>query len=141
VTVALGRSVVWQGNQQELNKSEFAELTPAEQERLEGFKVGTYVRMELAGIPAEIFKNRDPRVPMVCGMLKPEEEQMGFIQVPLQPRFRMACRAFRILWCGLAACLMLHAAGCCLCAHAYLRYRSRSRSTVGTSASSRLTTH
>jgi len=55
-----------------------------ERERLEGYRVGTYVRMEIDGIPAEMLRNRDPRVPIVCGMLKPDEEQMGFIQVQIK---------------------------------------------------------
>lgn len=71
-------------SQAQLNKAEFADLDDAERERLEGCQTGTYVRIELDGIPAELLRNHDPRVPIVVGALKPEEEQMGFIQLKIK---------------------------------------------------------
>ena len=70
--------------QQELNKAEFADMDDAEREKFEGCKTGTYVRIELDGVPAELLKNHDPRVPIVVGALKPEEEQMGYIQLKIK---------------------------------------------------------
>ena len=70
--------------QQELNKTEFGDMDDAEREKFEGCKTGTYVRIEIDGIPAELLKNHDPRVPIVVGALKPEEEQMGYIQLKIK---------------------------------------------------------
>eukprot|EP01050_Picozoa_sp_SAG11_P004706 SAG11_NODE_307_length_10982_cov_22.068823_8_plen_93_part_00 len=33
---------------------------------------------------AELVRNHDPRVPMVVGMIKPEEEALGFIQLRIK---------------------------------------------------------
>lgn len=63
--------------QGEKNREEFAEASDALRENLEGFKPGTYIRIEIEGAPAELIRNHDPRVPMVCGMIKPEEEVGG----------------------------------------------------------------
>lgn len=71
-------------SQAQLNKNEFADLDDAERERLQGCQTGTYVRIELDGIPAELLRNHDPRIPIVVGALKPEEEQMGFIQLNIK---------------------------------------------------------
>jgi ribosome biogenesis protein BMS1 len=70
--------------QEQLNKAAFADLDAAERERLEGCKTGTYVRIELDGVPAELLRNHDARVPIVVGALKPEEEQMGYIQLKIK---------------------------------------------------------
>eukprot|EP01052_Picozoa_sp_SAG31_P002473 SAG31_NODE_87_length_26728_cov_40.161591_24_plen_575_part_00 len=68
----------------ERNRHEFAEASDALRENLEGFKPGTYIRIEIEGVPAELIRNHDPRTPMICGMLKPEEEALGFIQLRLK---------------------------------------------------------
>ena len=70
--------------QKELNKDEFGGMEDAEREKYEGCRVGTYVRIEIDGIPAELLRHHDPCVPIVVGALKPEEEQMGYIQLKLK---------------------------------------------------------
>lgn len=51
---------------------------------MEGFKVGTYLRLELHGIPCEMVQFFDPRHPILVGGIGALEEGVGYVQVRLK---------------------------------------------------------
>lgn len=60
-------------------RSEFADLDDATRAQIEGYRPGTYVRVELVGIPYEFCENFSPVMPIIVGGLLPSEERMGFM--------------------------------------------------------------
>ena len=65
---------------QQATRDEFAEDDAALRALIEGHRPGTYVRLELGGVPTELVDNFDPRTPLIVGVLQPEEESFGFVQ-------------------------------------------------------------
>eukprot|EP00698_Gefionella_okellyi_P022319 TRINITY_DN7382_c0_g1_i1.p1 TRINITY_DN7382_c0_g1~~TRINITY_DN7382_c0_g1_i1.p1 ORF type:complete len:1150 (+),score=252.68 TRINITY_DN7382_c0_g1_i1:478-3450(+) len=63
-----------------LNKSEFDEEDAGMRSKLEGFRPGAYVRIELAEVACEFSLNFDPRMPLVIGGLQAQEDRLGFVQ-------------------------------------------------------------
>ncbi|GAA93772.1 uncharacterized protein L969DRAFT_92309 [Mixia osmundae IAM 14324] len=51
---------------------------------VEGHRPGTYVRMEISGVPSELVEHFDPTFPLVVGSLTSHEENMGFVQMRLK---------------------------------------------------------
>jgi len=49
--------------------------------RLEGYRPGLYVRIEMENIPAELVENFNPHYPLIVGGLLPSEEAMGYVQL------------------------------------------------------------
>lgn len=49
--------------------------------RMEGFTVGTYLRLELHGVPCEMVQYFDPRHPLIVGGIGTLEEGVGYVQV------------------------------------------------------------
>nr|VWP00954.1 MDR efflux pump ABC3 [Ganoderma boninense] len=70
--------------QQQLNRAEFEGVDPEARALLEGYRPGTYVRLELTSVPAEMVENFDPTYPLVVGGLLPAEERFGYVQVRLK---------------------------------------------------------
>lgn len=70
------------------NKSEFEGMGPAARAEMEGHRQGTYVRIELKGLPAEFVLNFDPRRPVVVGGLQAHEMSLGLVR----------CRVKRHRW-------------------------------------------
>ncbi|KAE9405745.1 DUF663-domain-containing protein [Gymnopus androsaceus JB14] len=71
--------------QLQLNKAEFAKIADPEARALvEGYVPGTYVRIELTSVAAELIEHFDARYPIVIGGLLPAEERMGYVQVRLK---------------------------------------------------------
>ncbi|KAI0366931.1 DUF663-domain-containing protein [Pilatotrama ljubarskyi] len=70
--------------QQQLNRAEFENIDPEARALIEGYRPGTYVRMELVNVPAEMVENFDPSYPIVVGGLLPAEERFGYVQVRIK---------------------------------------------------------
>ena len=71
--------------QQQLNRAEFeGVLDPEARALLEGYRPGSYVRLELTSVPAEMVENFDPTYPIVVGGLLPAEERFGYVQVRIK---------------------------------------------------------
>ncbi|OBZ71078.1 Ribosome biogenesis protein bms1 [Grifola frondosa] len=60
-----------------LNRAEFEGVDPEYRALLEGFRPGSYVRVEFADVPSEMVENFDPSYPIVVGGLLPSEERFG----------------------------------------------------------------
>lgn len=80
--------------QLQLNRDEFAGVSIEARERVEGFRPGTYVRIELEGVPAELVEHFDPMYPIILGGLLPVEEHFGYVQVRLK-RHRWHARTLK----------------------------------------------
>ncbi|KAE8257756.1 hypothetical protein A4X13_0g2140 [Tilletia indica] len=73
--------------QAEINRAEFEGMDVEVRDAVQGFLPGTYVRLQLRGMPCELVENFDPMYPLVVGGLlaaEEEEGQMGFVQVRLK---------------------------------------------------------
>ena len=70
--------------QQALNRAEFADVDAATRALVEGYKPGSYVRLELNSVPCEMSVHFDPTRPLVVGGLLSAEEQFGFVQVRIK---------------------------------------------------------
>ncbi|TIB12854.1 hypothetical protein E3P93_02169 [Wallemia ichthyophaga] len=62
------------------NAAEFADDDPEIRQQVEGFRSGTYVRLELDRVPCEMVNNFNPSVPVIVGGLLPIEMQFGYAQ-------------------------------------------------------------
>ena len=70
--------------QQALNRAEFEDVDAATRALVEGYKPGSYVRLELNSVPCEMSVHFDPTRPLVVGGLLSAEEQLGFVQVRIK---------------------------------------------------------
>ncbi|KZT28903.1 DUF663-domain-containing protein [Neolentinus lepideus HHB14362 ss-1] len=70
--------------QLQLNKEEFEGVDAASRALVEGYRPGTYVRLELADVPCEFVEHFDPHYPIVVGGLLPSEERFGYVQVRIK---------------------------------------------------------
>ncbi|KAE8200875.1 hypothetical protein CF336_g481 [Tilletia laevis] len=73
--------------QAEINRAEFEGMDTEVRDAVQGFLPGTYVRLQLRGMPCELVENFDPMYPLIVGGLlaaEEEEGQMGFVQVRLK---------------------------------------------------------
>ena len=48
---------------------------------IEGYRTGTYVRLEIHGVPCEMIEHFDPRDPILIGGIGLGEENVGYMQV------------------------------------------------------------
>ncbi|GAA5857254.1 hypothetical protein JCM8547_009400 [Rhodosporidiobolus lusitaniae] len=65
-------------------RDEFADDDAETRALVEGHRPGTYVRMEIHGVPVELVQNFNPRIPMIVGHLLPHEESFGYVQVRIK---------------------------------------------------------
>lgn len=70
--------------QAEMNQAEFADEDESTRAQIEGYRPGTYVRVEIANIPCEFVEHFNPAYPVVVGGLLPNETTFGFLQVRIK---------------------------------------------------------
>lgn len=70
--------------QAELNRKEFESLDDNQRLTYEGARSGTYVRLELKGIPFEFLHFFDPSYPIIVGGLLSGEDKLGYNKVRLK---------------------------------------------------------
>ncbi|CAD7700942.1 unnamed protein product [Ostreobium quekettii] len=68
-------------------------LDPVQRVALEGFRPGTYIRMRLSGVPAEMVEEFDSERPLLVGGMGPGEDKLGFMRL----RFKKHRWAPRVL--------------------------------------------
>ena len=66
-----------------MNISELNDLDEATRIEVEGFKVGTYLRLEIHDVPYEIVEYFDPCHPILLGGIGLGEENVGYMQVSI----------------------------------------------------------
>ncbi|KAF8133419.1 DUF663-domain-containing protein [Boletus edulis] len=70
--------------QLQLNRAEFEDVDGEARTLVEGYRPGTYVRIELSSVPCEMIENFDPHYPLIVGGLLPAEERFGYLQVRIK---------------------------------------------------------
>lgn len=70
--------------QSEMNRAEFEDEDEETRLAIEGYRPGSYVRLELERVPCELIENFDPAFPLIVGGLLANEEQFGFVQVRIK---------------------------------------------------------
>ncbi|KAF9078081.1 hypothetical protein BDP27DRAFT_1310731 [Rhodocollybia butyracea] len=71
--------------QLQVNNAEFTSITdPVERAKLEGYRPGTYVRIVLGDVPAELITHFDSEYPLVLGALLPAESTTTYLQLRLK---------------------------------------------------------
>ncbi|KAJ7175704.1 GTP binding protein [Mycena filopes] len=70
--------------QLQLNIDEFKDVSAESRALVEGFRPGTYVRIELMDVPCEMIEHFDPAYPIIVGGLLPAEERFGYVQVRIK---------------------------------------------------------
>ncbi|KAH9179099.1 DUF663-domain-containing protein [Lactarius sanguifluus] len=80
--------------QRALNRAEFADVDATTRSLVEGYRPGSYVRLELHSVPCELSEHFDATRPLVVGGLLSAEEQFGFVQVRIK-RHRWHARTLK----------------------------------------------
>lgn len=70
--------------QLQLNRAEFQDADCEARTLVEGYRPGTYVRIELSSVPCEMIENFDPHYPIIVGGLLAAEERFGYLQVRIK---------------------------------------------------------
>ncbi|XP_042382538.1 ribosome biogenesis protein BMS1 homolog [Zingiber officinale] len=65
----------------QMNISELADLDDATRIEVEGFKIGTYMRLEIHDVPFEMVEHFDPCHPIIVGGVGLGEDNVGYMQV------------------------------------------------------------
>lgn len=73
--------------QANMTKMEFENDDDSMKIEYEGFRIGSYVRIEVADVPCEFVKYFNPVQPIIAGSLQPNEENLGFVQVGVAMTF------------------------------------------------------
>ncbi|XP_037420846.1 ribosome biogenesis protein BMS1 homolog isoform X2 [Triticum dicoccoides] len=68
----------------QMNISELNDLDEDTRVEIEGFRTGTYVRLEIHGVPYELVEHFDPCHPILVGGIGLGEENTGYMQVSLK---------------------------------------------------------
>ncbi|XP_024392002.1 uncharacterized protein [Physcomitrium patens] len=66
------------------NLAELAEVDEITRIEMEGYRGGTYLRLELHGMPCEMVQYFDPTIPLLVGGLSRGEEAVGYMQVRIK---------------------------------------------------------
>lgn len=70
--------------QKQINLAELNDLDEATRIDIEGFRTGTYVRLEIEAVPCEMVEHFDPSHPILVGGISLAEENVGYMQVRLK---------------------------------------------------------
>jgi len=70
--------------QANLTRMEFENEDDSMKVEYEGFRIGAYVRIEVADVPCEFIKFFNPMLPIIVGSLQPNEENLGFVQIRIK---------------------------------------------------------
>jgi ribosome biogenesis protein BMS1 len=70
--------------QQQLNDAEFVDVDAETRAQIEGYRAGSYVRLELENVPCEMMDHFDPRSPLIVGGLIAAEERFGYLTVRIK---------------------------------------------------------
>ncbi|KAL3846002.1 hypothetical protein ACJIZ3_003405 [Penstemon smallii] len=70
--------------QKQINMAELNELDEVTRVEIEGYRTGTYLRLEFRDVPFEMVENFDPCHPILVGGLALGEENVGYMQVRLK---------------------------------------------------------
>lgn len=65
----------------QMNISELNDLDEATRIEIEGFRTGTYLRLEIHDVPCEMVEYFDPCHPILVGGIGLGEENVGYMQV------------------------------------------------------------
>ncbi|TVU47165.1 hypothetical protein EJB05_06753 [Eragrostis curvula] len=68
----------------QLNMSELNDLDEDTRVEIEGFRTGTYVRLEVHDVPFELVEHFDPRHPILVGGIGLGEDNTGYMQASLK---------------------------------------------------------
>lgn len=66
-----------------MNILELNDLDEATRLEIEGFRTGTYLRLEVHDVPFEMVENFDPCHPILVGGISVGEENVGYMQVSM----------------------------------------------------------
>ncbi|KAL2925349.1 Ribosome biogenesis protein bms1, partial [Bienertia sinuspersici] len=66
---------------QQMNSVELNDLDEVTRRNIEGFKIGTYVRLEIHAVPYEMVEYFDPCYPVLVGGIGLAEDNAGYMQV------------------------------------------------------------
>ncbi|KAI6027547.1 DUF663-domain-containing protein [Pisolithus microcarpus] len=70
--------------QLQINRAEFEGIDAEARALVEGYRPGSYVRVELSNVPCEMIEHFDPHYPIIVGGLLPSEERFGYLQVRIK---------------------------------------------------------
>lgn len=70
--------------QKQLNEAEFDGLTSEARAQIEGYRSGSYVRLEIDNVPCEMIEHFDPTFPIIVGGLLAAEESFGYVTVRIK---------------------------------------------------------
>lgn len=79
-----------------MNIAELNELDEATRLEIEGFRTGTYLRLEIHDIPFEMVEHFDPCHPILVGGIGLGEENVGYMQVKYLCKILFFCFAVLI---------------------------------------------
>lgn len=70
--------------QLEINKAQFEEMDPETRIKIEGYRVGSYVKIVFDQLPCEFVENLNPEYPIVLGGLLATESRFGIMNVRIR---------------------------------------------------------
>lgn len=74
--------------QKQMNIAELNDLDEITRIEIEGFRIGTYLRLEIHDVPYEMVEYFDPYHPILVGGVGFGEESTGYMQVRLEETSR-----------------------------------------------------